>query len=163
MTTTWNFLKGTYWYVPFKSLLAMQMSPTDGTVTQMIDQTVWQITNYENGYFWGNCAALLYEKDTTPTAVPSSFRIMGSITPQGKVLIAFMPINQLGALLETTGFGAMREQEKSWVFEMQMASGTSNVVTHWAFMEETQPNDVSWKQLPGTNYSVPNFLAAAGF
>lgn len=163
MKVTRDFLKNTYWYVPTKWLLAIQMAPDSGKITEMIDQTVWYITDYKEGYFWGVCAALLYQKGEETELTPSSFRLSGSVTTDGKVLISFMPINQLGAIINTVGFGEMKNKEDAWVFEMQMASGSSDLTTHWAFMEQTQPNDSSWKRLPGTNYSVDEFLAAAGF
>lgn len=163
MTSQWDFLKGTYWYVPATSLPALQMSATESTPTFMIDQTVWQITDYRYGYFWGNCAALLYEEGTSPDAAPEAFRMAGSVTPEGNVQISFMPINQLGASLSTSGWGRIKRQIQSVVFEMQMASGVTDLVAHWAYMDQTKEGYVSWEKLPGTDYSVPEFMQAAGF
>lgn len=147
------------------SLPALRMNPTETQPTRMTDQTVWQITGCEYGYFWGNCAALLYEYGTTPQNLPNAFRMVGSVSPDNKVLISFMPIVQLGAALGTTGFGVLRQQvhNDQWYFEMQMATGTTELTAHWAYMLQTKEGDASWNQLPGTHYSVPDFLKAAGF
>jgi len=163
MTSQWNFLAGTFWYVPITFLPAVQMSATETTPTFMIDQTVWQITGYRDGYFWGNCAALLYEEGTTPVADPEAFRIVGTVTPEGNVLMSFMPINQLGASMSTTGWGRIKKEQGSLVFEMQMASGMTELAAHWAYMDQTKEGEASWEKLPGTDYSVPEFLEAAGF
>ncbi|MES2655354.1 MAG: hypothetical protein V4620_07185 [Bacteroidota bacterium] len=163
MNNKWSFLKDSYWYVPVKYLPALQMSAETTEPTQMIDQTVWQITGYNDGYFWGNCAALIYETGTQPTNNPNAMRIVGTITPEGTVQMAFMPIINIGASMATSGFGKMKEDNKQWVFEMQMSSGVTDLVAHWAEMYETSEGEPSWEKLPGTDYSVPDFLAAAGF
>ncbi|XZF14945.1 hypothetical protein ACTHGU_02330 [Chitinophagaceae bacterium MMS25-I14] len=163
MNHQWNFLQGSYWYVPPMYLPALQMAATDTTPTRMTDQTVWQITGYEGGYFWGNCAALVYETGTTPTGAPQARRMAGSVTPDGNVQISFMSINKLGAATSIQGWGHMKQEGDVWVFEMQMASGVTDLVAHWALMARTIEGAPSWNQLPGTDYSVPDFLAAAGF
>lgn len=162
MEQQWNNLSGSYWYVPDQFLPALQMNATDTVPTSMIDQTVWQITGYRDGYFWGNCAALLYAAGTEP-GTPAGMRMVGSVTPTGQVYISFMPISQLGAAMSTLGIGCMKEKAGQWVFEMQMTSGVTDIVAHWADMAQTKEGDPSWDQLPGTTYSVPDFLAAAGF
>jgi hypothetical protein len=57
----------------------------------------------------------------------------------------------------------MREDGSKWLFEMQMASGVTSLTTHWACMERTAEGLPFWNKLPGTHYSVPAFLQAAGF
>lgn len=159
----WSFLKDTYWYVPVNYLLALQMSAEDTTPTRMVDQTVWQIVGYEQGYLWGNAAILLYEEGTTPSNAPTGMQMLGTVTPNGQVQITFMPINPIGAAIGTSGWGNMRMQKESWAFEMQMSSGTTELLSHWAYMWMTQKGELSWRKLPGTEYSVPEFLKAAGF
>ncbi len=162
MNSKWNFLKDSYWYVPTAFLPALQMNATDAEPTQMIDQTVWQITDYKYGYFWGNCAALLYENENPESQTLSGFRFAGSVTPDGKVQISFMPISELGAVMSTVGTGNMIKDDGEWVFNMQMESGITDLVVHWANMEETKEGESSWEKLPGTEYSVPELLEAAG-
>jgi len=161
--TQWNFLAGTYWYVPEPFLPALQMDAEDGTPVWMTDQTVWQITGSKESYFWGNCAALIYETGTTPDAAPVSFRFVGSVTPDSAVYLSFMPIGKLAAARSITGIGLLKEKVGYWFFEMQMSSGVTDLTAHWALMAETKAGDTSWDQLPGTTYSVPDFLSAAGF
>jgi hypothetical protein len=159
----WNFLVGTYWYVPDAFLPAVQMTATEDAPVWMTDQTVWQITGYKDGYFWGNCAALIYQTGTTPDAAPSARKLIGSVTPNGEVQISFMALNTLGAAMSISGWGHLKDRVGSWFFEMQMASGVTDLVAHWAYMAETKEGDDSWNKLPGTTYSVPDFLSAAGF
>lgn len=156
-------LTSTYWYVRTEYLPALQMSATDTEPTSTIDQTVWQITGSKDGYFWGNCAVLMYDAGTTPTDPPEGLRLVGSILLDGTVHITFMPINLIGAAISTIGMGKMKETESGWAFEMQMSSGMTELAVHWAFMYETKEGEESWNKLPGTDYSVPDFLAAAGF
>lgn len=164
MTAEWNFLEGTYWYVPNSYLPALQMNAEETTPTAMIDQTLWQITGYNYGYFWGNCAALMYEKGTTSDGIPQATRFVGTITPQNRVQISFMPINQIGAAFSTIGIGSLEQKsENNYYFEMQMSSGITNLIAHWAKMLQTKEGDPSWNKLPGTEYSVPEMLEAAGF
>ncbi|MBL4707644.1 MAG: hypothetical protein JKY48_04300 [Flavobacteriales bacterium] len=163
MNNKWNFLKGTYWYVPQEYLPATKMGGNDTEPTLMIDQTVWQITGYKDGYFWGNCAVLMYQASDSSDEQPSSMRLIGSVTPDGSVQISFMPLNQLGAAMSTSGWGKMTKQNDQWVFEMQMASGTTDLYSHWALMHLTTEGEPSWHKLPGIDYSVPELLEAAGF
>jgi hypothetical protein len=163
MNEQWQFLANSYWFVPTMYLPAFQMSAADTAPVPMTDQTVWQITTYQNGYFWGNCAVLLYPNGTVPEEAPSARRLLGTITPDGNVQITFMPLNKLGAAMSTAGWGRMQQQNGVWTFEMQMSSGVSSLVAHWAYMYPTQEGEPSWNQLPGTDYDVPGFLEAAGF
>ncbi len=163
MDQKWQHLENSYWFVPVPYLPALQMNAEDTEPTFMIDQTVWQITGYRDGYFWGNCAALIYEKGTTPANPPEGKKLVGTITPEGQVLITFMSISEIGAAQAIQGWGKMMKKDGRWVFEMQMSSGVTYLVAHWADMALTQPGDPSWEQLPGTDYSVPAFLEAAGF
>jgi len=159
----WNFLADTYWYVPTQSLLAMQMEPTGTAPVAVLDQTVWQITGSKDGYFWGNCAAMLFSSGEASNATPNSFRLLGSVLSNGSVLISFMPMVKVGGTLSTTGFGSLGQKDKAWYFEMQMSTGNSTMTAHRAFMLPTQSGEPSWERLPGTPYSVPELLALAGF
>jgi len=162
MNEKWKFLEGSYWYVPTQYLPATQMGATDSEPNFMIDQTVWQITSYRDGYFWGNCVALIYAKGEEPGA-PNGLKMIGSITPDGSVQISFMQMNQLGAATSISGWGKMVKQHYDWAFEMQMSSGLNVLTSHWASMYSTIEGAPSWNKLPGVEYSVPAFLEAAGF
>ncbi len=162
MTEKWNFLTDSYWYVPHKCLPALQMSAEAEEPTLMIDQTVWQITDYRYGYFWGNCVALIFADGTSPEDAPTNSRFVGTITPEGTVHLTFMPINALGAAISTVGLGKMKLDNEEWVFEMQMSTGITELTAHWSYMFQTEEGDASWDKLPGVDYSVPAFMEAAG-
>jgi hypothetical protein len=86
-------------------LPAMQLEAGSIAPTHMTDQTVWQITGYSDGYFWGNCAVLIYPADGVPTAAPQPRRMLGSITPDGAVQISFMNTGTLAAATAIQGWG----------------------------------------------------------
>ncbi|OZG69738.1 hypothetical protein BTA51_29375 [Hahella sp. CCB-MM4] len=161
----WSWLAGTFWYVPELYLPAPQFSPDGEPPIWMSDQTVWQITEYEKGYFWGNCAvSVTLAEDAPANDTPNGLCLTGSITPDGRVLMSFMPINPAGSALATSGFGVTTLRETEWVFEMQMsANQNGSLLLHWAYMYQCRPGDAAWEELPGTKYSVPGFLEAAGF
>ena len=51
--TSWNFLANIHWYVTLPDLPALQFSTSNDLLTWQSDQTVWYISGYKNGYFWG--------------------------------------------------------------------------------------------------------------
>jgi len=55
----WNWLKNTYWYVPAPNLPAFLFDADREELTPVLDQTVFHITDYRDGYFWGRTVALL--------------------------------------------------------------------------------------------------------
>ncbi|HEV7995887.1 MAG TPA: hypothetical protein VGP52_06495 [Stellaceae bacterium] len=52
----WRWLAHTYWYVPRANLLALASSPARKTPVPVSDQTVYYISDYAGGYFWGTTA-----------------------------------------------------------------------------------------------------------
>src|SRR5215467_14517338 len=63
----WSSLQDTYWYVPPASLPALQLDPDSGTLNWVIDQTVWHITGYREGYFWGVSSTLIQHQGQDQT------------------------------------------------------------------------------------------------
>ena len=59
----------------------------------------------------------------------------------------------------TTGVGQMRFINGAWTMEMQMATGTSVLVTHWAYMVEQTPG--ATPPGPGTQRPNSGFLSNA--
>jgi len=156
----YSFLKNTIWYVPQSTLPAPEMNPQDGTVRMLSDQTVWRITNYHQGYFWGNIVAQLRNGSGKPVGDPTCMRMMASVTPDGKVLATFIPPMPGGAVLAVRGDGTLTMGiDKSWRFEMQMSSGLQKLVAHWSYMVQCKEGDACNAQLPGTDLSLPSFLA----
>lgn len=156
----WSWLgegEGTYWYVPTDNLPAIEWDSSDPqNYSPVLDQTVWHIERYENGYFFGPLVVQLGVRS------PLCQYMIGSVTPNGRVYIAFNPLNTIpiGSPSLTTGVGQMVLKEEEWTFNMQMASGNaSSQVGHWAFMLECNPGEECWANLPGVQKSLPEFIS----
>jgi len=48
----WRWLKGTTWYVPTRNPFGFFMVDAK-TIVPVVDQTVYQIYDYREGFFWG--------------------------------------------------------------------------------------------------------------
>jgi hypothetical protein len=142
----YDWLQGTYWYVPDACLPALQAvndgSPRVRTVT---DQTVWYFQYSQAGCLVG----------TSATNIGSGWNYMllvGSIVPGGAVKLSFSPLGAGGGhpAPPTIGDGTLIEDEGGQAFLMQMTSGTTAMnVTHWATMRRVTPDDAQWTSLPG--------------
>jgi|SRR6185436_372177 len=159
--STWSWLEDTYWCVPPASLPALRFDQDGNALTWVVDQTVWHITGYRDGYFWGVCAALLRDAgepvpERGPGSQPRGFTMLGSVTPEGRVHLTFIPDSQGSA---TIGIGRAVRHQAEWSLEMQMSSGAGSQTTaHWAYMMRVRPDDPSWSSLPGVGLSVPEML-----
>ena len=158
--TRWTWLgegEGTYWYVPAIYLPAVQWNSNDpANSSPVLDQTVWHIERYENGYFFG---PIVVQIGLSP---PLCQYMIGSVTPDGRVYIAFNPISTIpiGSSSLTIGLGQMVLKNGDWTFNMQMSSGAAfNQVAHWAFMLQCTPEQECWEDLPGVQKSLPEFLS----
>jgi hypothetical protein len=144
----WAWLADTYWYVPKPNLPAIIYDPGSGTLIPIRDQTVYHISGYRTGYFWGETVSQFGQ------SAPSSSALIGSVTPQGRVLLSFSSSSEV-----TQGYGSMTKKRGQWAMENQMFSGSaSGRVGHWAYMVQTRPGMKSWKTLPLAKVSVPTFL-----
>jgi hypothetical protein len=148
----WSWLKDTYWYCPALDMLAMQ-TQSETAFIWMVDQTVWRITGYRDGYFWGAASTLLTPFGDTPDATQKSdSTFFASITPEGRVHISFVHSN----LATTLGIGVAGAREGHTQFSMQMSSGPGgSMAVHWAQMQLVTPDDPAWSRLPGAGISVP--------
>lgn len=146
----WAWLSDTYWYVPTANLPATIYQSGTGALQLVADQTVFHIKGYKSGYFWGDTVAQF------GSGAPSSSALVGSVTPQGRVLLNFTAANGT----TTQGHGIMIRKAGQWTMENQMfsISGT-NQIGHWAYMVQTRPGQRSWESLPAVGVSVPTFLA----
>lgn len=159
---TWDFLADTYWYVTPPDLPALQLSSDDNLLAWQVDQTVWHISGYENGYFWGVSSAIVHDPGA-PGGDPRQMKLIGTVTGEGQVQITFLGDGLVGDTL-VTGFGRMVELDGQWAFQMQMAAATGKrYVFHWANMVQTKEGDASWNRLPGVESSVPEMLAGASY
>jgi hypothetical protein len=157
----WNWLQDTYWYVPPENLPAPQFVPDENTLAWVTDQTVWHISAFRTGYFWGVSATVVLPAGSTAEASdikPVSFTMIASITPEGRIYITFLPCNASSSRPSTTGIGHTVFRRGQWTLEMQMATGSSQTTIHWAYMTQIKPDDPSWKSLPGVGISVPQML-----
>jgi len=146
----WSWLTNTYWYVPAPNLPATIYNGSNGTLVPILDQTVYHISGYKNGYFWGETVTQL------GSSSPSSSAVLGSVTPQGKVLLNFV-----GSSTVTEGYGTMVKKHGQWTMENQMFTGTGSTtqIGHWAYMVQTRPGMKSWNSLPLAGVSVPTFMS----
>jgi hypothetical protein len=151
----WSWLAGTYWYVPPMNLPAVLYNSSTGTLIPVSDQTVFQIIGYRTGYFWGKAVTQL-------GSLPSSTSTMiGSVTPEGKVLLTFTLTSTNSSPSITEGFGTMTWKFHQWTMENQMFTSPSETsqIGHWAYMLQTRPGMPSWNSLPSAGVSVPTFLS----
>lgn len=139
----WAWMEGTVWYVPPENLPAIVTSADTRAVTKLIDQTVYSIDGYANGYFWGVVRSQLLPADTAlpaePDDPPSCQRLVGSVTPQGTLNLSFTPFDDDGD--RTTGLGTMRRFEGAWTMQNQMTTGTTVQITHWAYMKHCEKGE----------------------
>ncbi|GAA4802527.1 hypothetical protein [Lysobacter hankyongensis] len=146
---------GTYWYVPTAYLPAYRWNTDDpAAATEVSDQTVWHIERFENGYFFGPAVAQLDDGSAMCQYM------IGSITPAGRVYIAFNSQPARGRPSITSGTGEMSETPDGWAFAMQMATGSdTRQVAHWAYMTQCREGQACWNALPGTGTSIEAMLA----
>lgn len=145
--------KNPTWIVPPQTLLAYLYD--NATTTAVSDQTVWVTSNYNGGYFSGQSYTAINN------SILSKRYLIGSVTSQGKVYITFYSGSSSSTDL-VTGVGDLNVNSSGQCsFIMQMNSGTNGVsgLIHWSYMIPVSPGDVYYSHLPGTQMSVPQFLA----
>lgn len=150
----WAWLNGTTWIVPPNGLPAYVYSPAQNLLVPVQDQTVYTITGYKNGNFWGRTATKLGDNATTCAA------LVGSVTPEGSLYLTFTQQPYGDNSTTTVGLGNMVRKGYQWTMANQMSTGTSTAqIGHWAYMVQSRPGSASWYSLPGVNMSVPEFMA----
>lgn len=154
----WRWLKDTFWYVPTSNLLAFLFVAEQERLLPISDQTVFHITDFRDGYFWGRTVAHLQLGPNESQLTCLS--LVGSITPEGQVLLTFTPTDLSGQPTVTQGIGQMRFRLGQWRMEPQMSTGpVQSQVIHWAYMTQSRPDEPSWESLPGVGVSIPDFLS----
>ncbi|MBV8802435.1 MAG: hypothetical protein JO131_05655 [Gammaproteobacteria bacterium] len=141
------------WVVPPQTLLSYLYN--NATVTPASDQTVWVTANYNQGYFSGQSYTAINN------SILSQKYLIGSVTTEGKVYITFYSGTSTSTDL-VTGIGTLNVNSAGQcTFTMQMNSGQNGVsgLIHWSYMVPVKPGDPYYNNLPGTNMSVPQFLA----
>lgn len=154
----WSWIEDTIWYVPQESLPAITTSATSRKVSRMIDQTVYSIDGYSDGFFWGVVRGQIMPANTKlpaePDDPPTCMRLAGSVTPQGTLNLSFTPIGGTGD--RTTGVGFMHRYDGVWTMELQMTTGETQQLTHWAYMKPCAKNERC--PLPAIKSSAQAFL-----
>jgi hypothetical protein len=153
-TARWDWLANTYWYVPAANLRAYVYTASNQKLSYVTDQTVFQITAYVRGYFWGVIGAKLGDNAITYKS------LVGSVTPEGRVYLSFTPFDPNEHSTVTLGLGVMERKLGQWLMANQMSTGPGArlAVFHWAYMARTEPGRRSWASLPGVGMSVPEFM-----
>ena len=150
----WRWLEGTTWYVPTSGLPAYLYLAEENQLVPVSDQTVYMITGYRNGFFWGKTAGKLGNSEVSCSS------LVGSVTPEGSVYLTFTPFPYAEGSEATVGIGNMTRKAGKWSMLNQMSTGSGSVqVGHWAYMLQTNPGASSWSSLPGVAMSVPDFMA----
>ena len=87
--------------------------------------------------------------------------MVGSVTPEGKVLLTFTQTSTNASPSITNGYGVMQRKFGQWTMENQMfTSPTERLqIGHCAYMLQTRPGMASWYSLPSAGVSVPTFLS----
>ena len=127
-------ISNTNWYVPVPQLLAYA-APTTGFSNPIPigDQTLWSLGTSTNGSFTGTSSAQLAIGSNIST---SNSTIQGFVTTSGQITMVFTPTS---GGVTTVGLGQMRTINGVAQMEMQMITGQSLLVTHWAYMLPYNP------------------------
>ncbi len=122
------------WYVSVPQMLAYGSSSTSFADPFPVgDQTLWALGTSTDGVFTGTSSA---ELAVGPVTTTSSMSIQGYVSPSGQITMLFTDPD---TGLVTVGLGMMREVDGVTTMEMQMITGTSLLVTHWAYMLPYDP------------------------
>jgi len=151
-------LSNTQWYVPAENMLAYLAAGTDLSQTVAVpDQTIWSLGEVVNGQFTGTAEAEFKLGSATFT---STNTMNGIVTDSGQVRILFTDSGSP----TTVGIGQLRDIAGTTYFEMQMISGGSAYVTHWAYMAPYDGNPVNLPPLevPSTELRSPEWSWMAG-
>lgn len=166
----WDWLAGTRWYVPNDNLLAFLSTSQLTDQIPVADQTLWHITQSSGGEIAG------IGEVTLSLTSSNEFPFTGFVTPEGQVRMKFA---YDPGEAPATGVGQMRYINGAWAVEMQLASGSSELLMHWAYMTQEAPGVVppqaeeqnivpnpsaaQWKWLEGSHWILhdPELLGGA--
>ena len=135
-STQWDsILSNSNWYVPVPGLIAYGSGNVSFYRPPPIafgDQTLWALGKATNGVFTGQSNAVFDINGISSTSAQS---MQGVVSTSGQIAIVF---SQPGAP-STVGIGQMREVNGVPLMEMQMVTGSSFLVSHWAYMTPYNP------------------------
>lgn len=134
--TRWDgLLSNTNWYVAIPNLVAYASGNRSDISNPFPigDQTLWSLGTVTNGSFRGVSEATFAIGPTVTAPTYSSMH--GLVTEAGQIRIEFTSPDSATIV----GIGQMREIGGVPLMEMQMITGTSLLVTHWAYMAPYNP------------------------
>ncbi len=134
--TRWDsILSNTNWYVAIPNLVAYASGNRSDISNPFAigDQTLWSLGTVTNGSFRGVSEATFAIGPTVTAPTYSSMH--GLVTEAGQIRIEFTSPDSATIV----GIGQMREIGGVPLMEMQMITGTSLLVTHWAYMAPYNP------------------------
>jgi uncharacterized protein with beta-barrel porin domain len=160
--TKWDsLLTNSNWYVPVPNLVAYTGGNRSLTINPLPigDQTLWTLGTARRGVFGGQSEAS-FAIGQSVTA-PGFSSMQGIVTEQGQIRITFSSSD--GSPI--TGIGQMRDIGGVPLMEMQMITGSSLLVTHWAYMAPYNPavfTPPSPTQYVTANITSPEWRWSAG-
>ncbi len=135
-TESWDStFSDSHWYVPVPNLVAYAASIENFTTPPPIpigDQTLWSLGSATNGVFTGVSQATFAIGSSTST---STTAMQGIVTQSGQIRIVFSS----PGTPDTVGIGQMTSIGGVPEMEMQMVTGSSLIITHWAYMLPYNP------------------------
>ena len=134
--TRWDsLLSNSYWYVPVPYLIAYASGNSSQTINTIPigDQTLWALGTASHGVFSGSTEATFAIGSTA--GAPTSASMQGIVTESGQIRIAFTSSGSPTVI----GVGQMREISGVPLMQMQMITGSSLLITHWAYMAPYNP------------------------
>lgn len=157
----WAWFKDTYWIVPDDGIYSVTHSAKDGSFRVIRGQTVFHITDYFNGYWTGSVVVKV-----TGLQFPTCQTVLGQVTPEGEVYMTMYDIdtglvrnNPVGNMVKITVDG-----KREWTMVNMMTStvgrNDENTMSHWAYMIQSQKGDATYKDLPFSGESIPEFMSA---
>ena len=134
LASTWDgVISNTNWYVPVPQLLAYASPSTSfANPIPIGDQTLWTLGTSTNGVFTGTSFATLAIGPRSHLHIHHP----GHRDALGQITMVFTP---LGGGTTTIGLGQMQTRGGGTQMEMQMITGSSLLVTHWAYMLPYNP------------------------
>ena len=133
----------------------MLFNSSTGTLAPVNDQTVFQITGYHNSNFWGKTVTQLGSSSASSSA------LVGSITPEGQVLLTFTHTSSSSSPSLTEGFGKMPTSADGGVWRIRCSLFPTETlqIGHWAYMMLKRVPGCRAGILPSAGVSVPAFLS----
>jgi autotransporter-associated beta strand protein len=154
--TSWDTtLSNSHWYVPVPYLISYISNNRSFAVpgpTVLGDQTLWAIGPASHGVFSGTSSTTLSNGLITSS---SAMNMRGVVTDSGQIVIEFTPTTADG--ITTLGVGQMRSIGGQTLMEMQMTTGGSLLLTHWAYMAAYNP--ASFTPPPPTQVITADLLS----